>query len=334
MKVSVIAGERVETRWMDPLLRGLDLPLHEAYYPLGYRAEITTNSPDVLEAAAESWGGYHPEFECQPVNLRIVVQPEGARADEPVFRQQGHLVSIVSDRENFMVGDLHTLAACGFVTRQTAADHAWFRWFFLESIVQISLEQRYTATVHAACVARNDAGVLLCGASGAGKSTLAYACARAGWTYVSDESAHLLLDGAAGAVLGKPHQVRFRTDAGLLFPELRQFAAKVRPSGKISVEVSTCQLPQIRTAIRCQISSVVFLARSPGRGARFERVPKTEAVAALLSEKPFFGEEAWVRHEAAVRRLAELPTYRLEYDQLDRAVEVLCGLVPLQSERR
>ena len=56
MRVCVIALESAETGRLDPLLRGIDLPLYGAYYPLGYRAEITTNSPDVLEAARESWG--------------------------------------------------------------------------------------------------------------------------------------------------------------------------------------------------------------------------------------------------------------------------------------
>jgi hypothetical protein len=56
MKVCVIAAESAETGRLDPLLRGIDLPLYGAYYPLGYRAEVTTNSPDVLEAAVESWG--------------------------------------------------------------------------------------------------------------------------------------------------------------------------------------------------------------------------------------------------------------------------------------
>ena len=327
MKVCVIALESAETGRLDPLLRGIDLPLYGAYYPLGYRAEVTTNSPDVLEAARESWGSYGPEFDCEPVRLRIVVEPEGEHAGEPSFRQQGHLLSIVSDRGNFLVGDLGTLSASGFIARKTALDHAWLRWFFLESMVQACLEQRYFVAVHAACVASNETGVLLCGTSGAGKSTLAYACARAGWTYLGDESVQLLLDAEPGAALGKPHQVRFRPDARFLFPELHPYAATMRPNGKVSLEVPMCQLPQIRTALRCQIGCVVFLDRLPGKRARAEAVSEAEAVKALLRDKPFLGEELWARHEATVRRLTGVPTYRLEYDRLDQAVQLLCGLV-------
>ena len=101
MKVCVIALESAESGLLDPLLRGIVLPLYGAYYPLGYRAEITTNSSDVLEAARESWGSYGPEFDCEPVRLRIVVEPEGENAEEPSFRQQGHLLPIVNDRALF-----------------------------------------------------------------------------------------------------------------------------------------------------------------------------------------------------------------------------------------
>ncbi len=327
MKVCVTPAESTENGRLDPLLRGIELPLYGAYHPLGYRAEVTTNSPDVLEAARESWGSYGPQFECEPVSLRIVVEAEGEHAEEPAFRQQGHLLSIVSDRSNFLVGDLQTLSGCGFIARKTALDHAWLRWFFLESMVQACLEQRYFAAVHAACVASNETGVLLCGTSGAGKSTLAYACARDGWTYLGDESVHLLLDAEPGAALGKPHQVRFRPDARFLFPELHSYPATMRPNGRVSLEVPMCELPQIRTASRCQIGCVVFLDRLPGKRARAEAVSEAEAMKALLRDKPFLGEELWARHKATVRRLTRVPAYRMEYDQLGPAVELLSRLV-------
>jgi len=110
----------------------------------------------VLEAARESWGSYGPEFDCEPVRLRIVVEPEGEHAGEPSFRQQGHLLSIVSDRGNFGSATCEPLSGCGFIARKTALDHAWLRWFFLESMVQVSLKHRYFAAAHAACVACNE----------------------------------------------------------------------------------------------------------------------------------------------------------------------------------
>ena len=48
------------------------------------------------------------------------------------------------------------LSGCGFIARKTAAVHAELRWFFLESMVQVSFEHRYFAAAHAACVACNE----------------------------------------------------------------------------------------------------------------------------------------------------------------------------------
>src|SRR4029077_19439661 len=122
------------------------------------------------------------------------VQPQGDLAPEPVFRGQGHNFSIVSDRDNFAFYDSGPMSGCCFVSEKTVQARSWFRYYFLETMVYMLLAQRYVVPVHAACVARDGSGVLLCGNSGAGKSTLSFACARAGWTFLTDESTWLLPD--------------------------------------------------------------------------------------------------------------------------------------------
>src|SRR5581483_11901175 len=102
-------------------------------------------------------------FPGEPLRLRILVHPEGPLSGQPVHRMQGHLYSVVADPHNFA----HVDAADGFafveISQKTAADHVWQRWFFTESLVYMMLSQKYVAATHAACVARNGAGVLLCG---------------------------------------------------------------------------------------------------------------------------------------------------------------------------
>jgi hypothetical protein len=191
----------LETAPHDPLFHRVDLPLTGSFFPLGFRVEIATNSRDVLEAAAASWGGYAPEYPYPPVELRVMVQPSGDLAPEPVFRNQRRLFSIVADRDNFACYESGSLFGYCFVSQKTAANHAWFRYFFLETMAYMLLAQRWVMPLHAACVARGETGVLLCGLSGAGKSTLAWACARAGWTYVTDDGTWLLTD-------RRPHRAR------------------------------------------------------------------------------------------------------------------------------
>jgi hypothetical protein len=322
------AGGTITIGRLDPFLRDLDLPLERVYYPLGFPLRVATNSEQALAAAAGSWGAYTPEFDVPPVSLRVVMEPGEEEAPEPSYRQQGPLSSIVSDRHNFAVMDFQTIAGFAFAGERTLRDPVWWRWFFLDPLVYSALEQRYIAAMHSACIARDGVGVLLCGPSGAGKSTLAFACARAGWSFVSDEAVHVLLNAEDGSVVGKPHQARFRPDAASRFPELQNYPPVRRPNGKLSIEVPLREIPQIRTALRCRVGSVLVLDRRPGQKARLASISREGAGDALLREKPFYGPELWARHEYAIRGLTQAPVYRLEYDDLDQAVRLLCTLPP------
>src|SRR5262249_12100385 len=161
----------------------------------------------------QSWARYAPGFTTEPVQLRVVVEPEGDLAAEPKFRAQRRCVLLVADRDNFGVCDATSRRGFVFVTARTVADRAWFRWHFLEAMAYVLLAQDDVVPVHAACVALNGTGILLCGASGSGKSTLAFACARAGWLYVGDDASWLLPDRDEPIALGRCHQVRLRGDA-------------------------------------------------------------------------------------------------------------------------
>jgi hypothetical protein len=311
------------TQRFDPLGLATDLPLSATYYPAGFRLNLTTNSRDVLGAAEEAWGHYGQEFASEPLRFRVVVQPEGELSQEPVHRAQDHLYSAVSDQHNFAICDLTTLSASIFVSAKTAADHAWLRWFYIESIAYLLLCQRYLVAVHAGCIALDGTGVLLAGPSGAGKSTLTFACARAGWTYLTDDCTWLLPDSEARIAIGRPAGARFRLDAPELFPELAGYIARARPNGKISIEVPTSAFPEIRTASRAPIGALVFLERMPHASARAISMSGGEAMDRMLGDLPSYGPEVNAMHERTVRRLAEVPAYRMRYEALDEAVALL-----------
>src|SRR5215472_8297142 len=152
----------------DPMLRDLDLPLAGMFFPGGFPLHVATNSRHVMDAARESWEHSTQEFDVQPLRLRVVIQPEGDLAVEPCFRQQGHLLSVVSDANNFASADLRDLFASIHLSERTAADHPWLRWFYVESMAYMLLAQRYVVPMHATCVARDVLGLLLSGPSGAG----------------------------------------------------------------------------------------------------------------------------------------------------------------------
>jgi hypothetical protein len=281
-----------------------------------------------MEAAAEAWGGFSAEFDREPIVARVVVQPEGDLAPEPSHRAQGHLMSIVSDPHNFVVLDLQALFGYAFVSEKTVADHTWLRWFFLEPMALVLLTQRYLVPLHSACVAKNGRAILLCGISGAGKSTLAFACARAGWTFVSDDVSWMVPGSADLTVLGKPHQARLRHDAPRFFPELEGYITRARPNGKLSIEVPTAEFPEIQTAMRGRLGAVVFLRRREAGAAHLQRLSSHQVWEELMVEGACapYGDEVGARHVAERRRLLELPGYYLEYSDLGGAIGQLSKL--------
>jgi hypothetical protein len=301
------------------------LPLTGTFYPLGFRLDIATNSSDVIEAARESWAAQSPEFEDDPLTMRVVVEPGGPLSQDATHSKQGHLYSIVSDSHNFAHVDLDTNFAFVRITQATASDHSWLRWFFIESLAYMMLCQRHVVMVHAGCVARNGSGVLLCGPSTAGKSTLSYACARAGWTWIADDCTCLLPDSADRTAIGRSRQARFRLDAPQLFPELEGYIARARPTGKIGIEVPLNELPHIRTAARTPIGALTFLERAPGPPA-LRRISPEEALDLILADMPCYGGDVDVLHERTVRQLIEVPAYRLNYQSVQDGVTLLAQI--------
>jgi hypothetical protein len=307
---------------MDPLLIDKDLPFCARWFPVGFRIEIATNSRDVIEAAEEAWGHYEAEYACETVVFRVVVQAAGDLAPKPAHRAQGHLYSVISDANNFANLDLKAFYGSIFVSQKTAADHTWLRWFFVESLAYTLLAQRYIVPVHAACAARNGSGVLLCGPTGSGKSTLSFGCARAGWTFITDDCTWLLPDTTDRMAIGRPRQARFRIDAPELFPELETYVARARPNGKVSIEIPMSAFPSIKTDARCPIEHLVFLDRSRGV-ARFEPISSEAAINRILDEMPSYGAEVNAMHERTVRRLAQVPAYHMKYDSLEVGICLL-----------
>src|SRR5581483_10201372 len=100
--------------------------LNATFYPLGLPLEITTNSAEIMAAAAESWSLFHQEFDRDPVRIRIVVEPGiGPERPEPVYRRQRELLLIVSDRQNFAVCDLGSRFGWCLASSDAVADTAW-----------------------------------------------------------------------------------------------------------------------------------------------------------------------------------------------------------------
>jgi hypothetical protein len=312
----------------DPLLAHADFHFQKTYFPLGFPVSIVTNSQHVLKAADQSWGALERLFDREPIRLEvgITAAQDHFCPPAPVGRMRNHLVTNVADGENFAVSDLSAGHSMIWATDAALQHSDYFRYFLLESAAMCQIAARHATGVHAACVALNGRGVLLCGDSGAGKSTLSYACARAGWTYVTDDGSYLVNNRSDRLVVGNCAQVRFRPNAEELFPELHGLPTLQRAGvGKPSLELPTQLQTAISVAMTANIKHVVFLKR---RVINQEIAPFPRAVARLYMQQNVHCLPYRVAEQmASIDRLLEMEILEIRYNELDWAISKLSELV-------
>jgi hypothetical protein len=336
--------ESFEASVEDPLEYGVALPWTASYYPMGVPVAIETNSAAVLAVAEQIWGGYPSPAQTEGpghtaalaevasgsrVTFRIVVS-DGDAIVAPVPSMplgQGHLVTMVQGASNFAVCDLRTSFAFARLTRDVAADSAYFRYHFLEPAVYVMINARYLSPLHASCVELNGRALVFCGNSGAGKTTLAYACATKGWKYLSDDATHIVRGRSEHTVAGRPLTIRFRETARNLFPELKAWTPERRPNGKLDLEIDTSALG-LATAFESKACGVVFLNRqSPGTRPRIDPYPAAEALEEFSKAACFGDDTIRAEHTETFKRFTRLPIVELTYGNTDSAERALRPLV-------
>ena len=302
----------------------MHLPLRGIFYPLGYLIEIMTNSPAVLSAAHESFGHVRFSRENTALQIRIGVSREAGSVcpPEPTRREFNHLYSLVADSENQALLDLETGINFTWLTQAAVDNKLYFRNNFLDKAVYLLLGASVVTDIHAGCVSKNGKGILLCGDSGAGKTTLAYACARAGWTYTSDDTSYLVNNADSPRVIGHCHRVRFRPSAKHLFPELEGYTVTQRMEGKPSIEIPISELPVQETAAQAEVHSIVYLKRHSGATGELVRLPSGTA-SKRTSEALYSAGQIRAKHESILGMLWNIPTYEMQYDELYKGIQML-----------
>jgi hypothetical protein len=309
----------------DPLLCKIEFSLRGTYYPRGFSLEIATNSQEVLAAADESWGHCRQLFSEPPVLFRIGVARGNAEEcpPPPACRAWGNLLSIVGDGENFATCAMALGSAFGWFTPATVENRAYFRYYFLEPATWMMLGPRYLTPIHGACVKLAGKTILLCGDSGAGKSSLAFACARRGWTFLSDDAINLVRNHEDRLVIGNPYSMRFREESVELFPELREQRVTPRATGEMAIEVDTASMPEIVTELTGSVDYIVFLNRQrPGRPC-LTTFPRDIASSWFEQVICCGDQELRDAQVTSLRQLLAVPVYELCYRELDWAVSRL-----------
>jgi hypothetical protein len=300
-----------------------ELSLKKTFYPLGFPLQIRTNAVEILEMNCRLWKGFSKQHNMEPI-LSDVYVVDGGSADcplAPVYRFMPPLMTAVADGEHYCTVDLERGRSFTSITRASLMHRLYLEYFFL----MMPMCSIPAGGIHAACVALQGRGVLLCGDSGAGKSTLSYACARAGWEYLSDDGS-FLIDGSRRLVAGNCYQIRFRPSAADLFPEISGLDLTPRAAGKPSIELPTTSLGHVKRIQSAQVDFVVFLNRSSK--ALPELVPYRKDVARLYMRQGLYGTpESQARHYEAVDQMLMAEVFELRYSDLGWAVNRLRTLV-------
>lgn len=301
-----------------------ELACEAMHFPLGFPVRILSDSPRVMEAAEQSWGLFEPAFHGEPLELLINVRRGAGLSNtlppEPAHMVKGSLLTQVADLDNFYIADLKRGRAMGRVTPVTANSPLYLRYHILEGAVLCLIATTRAVAVHAACVRVGGKGVLLCGDSGEGKSTLAYAGARAGWTYVSDDASYIPMYRNDRMAAGNCHKVRFRPSGVELFPELAGRQITPRAAGKPSIEVPMSEWPEIAIASATPIDYIVFLNRRYADTR--ELIPlRSSAVWPWFTEHLISPAETRDAQEAALARLLTAGLFEIRYRDLEWAIE-------------
>lgn len=287
-------------------------------HPLGYPAEIESGCRPVLSAACESWRAWPRLFDAPPVQVIVEVQSGSAPPpDLPRFEASPERLRFTADEGNFAHFDLEARQGLLRVTDGLLHEAARFRHHFLEALVLTALDCVFFTPLHAACVARKGAGVLLCGDSGAGKSSLAYACARRGWTFVSDDAVHLA-PGPERTGVGGSNIIHLREPSRALFPELHALDAGHAPNGKRAIEIDAAA-HGFRTARHATASHCLFLERRPGPAA----VRPYSAPAAIDYFLKYLSPRDTTAAERHLREFLSPAPLLLEYERVEDAIDVL-----------
>lgn len=307
-------------------LEGTRLTMRERFFPLGFAVELRTNSESILSLARELWSGFEQRFDNRPIRVDAHIVDVGDSSEQcpptPVAHMMMPMLYSVADANNYTASDLDTGWTRIVMARATERHRNYVAYFFLGSAPLCHIATRHATPIHAGCVAFNGRGMLLCGDSGAGKSSLSYACARAGWTFTTDDASYLLHDTEALTVTGNCHQVRFRPSAGDLFPEIEGLEITPRAAGKPSIEMPTSALPWMHCAPTASVDFLIFLNRRAGGPQVL--APYRKDVARYYFRQVLFGtEESRALRYGHIERLLNVEILELRYTDLEWAVQRL-----------
>jgi hypothetical protein len=251
-------------------LNAQTLPFRTDCLVAGTTCRVSTNSPDILRAAAQ-WQPQRKSASIASFEMEILVN--AARASHPLesphFRGLRHLVFVALPPENFIVYDLLRKRAHAVLSDSTACDTSFWNRLLLPITFGVLGTTVGLVPLHCACLERKDAGFLLAGVSGAGKSTLSAALAHRAFAFISDDWTYVAKreSGLIGHGLCSP--IKLLPDAARFFPHLQDFAPGPTLNGELAYEIDPRGSSGITVKTFSYPQRLFFLERTPNPGCEF-----------------------------------------------------------------
>lgn len=213
------------------------LPFRTDFVVAGTRCFLSTNSHDILNAAAQR----HPIADLSygsSFEMDVMVEPRLDKVPQHAahFRGSRHLVFAMLPPRSFIAFDLLRRRVHAVLCSSSSTFSFWNTRLLPITIGVLSTTVG-VVPLHCACLDRNGLGVLVAGVSGAGKSTLATAMAQRGFALLSDDWTYISKRKSALAAHGLYSPIKLLPDAAHFFPELQTFTPRVSLNGELAYEI-------------------------------------------------------------------------------------------------
>lgn len=281
--------------------------------PFGSTAGITSNLPEILDAARLSAGRFSRSGEPGqfPVRIRIVVRSQPTAPLPPdlperlVYSGVGDWLTVSAGEWGHGFANLATREAQIFLSPALAAEARLVSRYFIDHYLLNFLLTEW-AMLHASCVVKDGRLIVMVAPHNVGKSTTALRLLRAGYRFLADgmvlikerdkEKGHDWLVG--GYPIG---EVKLRDDVLALFPEYAGESVQVREHRKTVVNLRQAHPGQLVEGVfRPSAIHICLVERSPDDVSRFTALTAQDALPTLAANTAFWDEPHRLAHNTVI----------------------------------
>jgi len=300
----------------DFLKKDVETPLDGRFLAAGLRLRIETNSERILAIATKTLQLQDYDDRADTViRLRLWVEDDGLPGQErkPFFRGLGHLVYCGYNDRSSLAINLRDCYGAGRFTPSLASDSRFWRTIFFPSLLGIVGASLGLTSLHSACVAWKDSGMLLVGGSNAGKSTLSLALAQSGMDFVGDDRVLLNRENGTLRAHALCGDAKLRSEAIAYFPALEALEHREMWAGDAVLRFDPVEHLGVTRTASCDPRWVVFLERDKTSAFSLETITSQEAAVRLQQDLHQESPDATAVQRRTIETLSEKPCYRLRY---------------------